>query len=325
MQVFILAGGFATRLWPLTEKRAKPLLPLAGKPILTHLVEKIPAGLPVTVSTNAAFAEDFRRWKDTIQGRDVTVVVEHTKSDDEKLGALGATAQWIEDASIADDLLLLTGDNYLGFSLADFLASFESEALLAAHDLGDPSRASSFGTVMIEGKPAYGKKNTIRGFEEKPAHPKSSLISTGCIALPARLLPVLATFAKTHPDNVGSVFEEFLRRGESVECIPYADPWLDIGSFASYLEAHRLVTGSRTVIHPTAKVVDSRLTGSVAIGAGSIVEKSELTDCVVFEGSVIRDCVLKDCVIDDQCTVSGVDLKGKMLRAGTVLHMKNPS
>ncbi|MEK7217912.1 MAG: NDP-sugar synthase, partial [Patescibacteria group bacterium] len=48
MQAFLLAGGFATRLWPLTEKRAKPLLPLAGKPIITHLLENIPEGIPVT-------------------------------------------------------------------------------------------------------------------------------------------------------------------------------------------------------------------------------------------------------------------------------------
>ena len=62
MQCFILAGGFATRLWPLTEKQAKPLLPIAGKPILTHLIEKIPDDLPITVSTNAAFQGGFKEW-----------------------------------------------------------------------------------------------------------------------------------------------------------------------------------------------------------------------------------------------------------------------
>ena len=57
MRAFILAGGFATRLWPLTEKRAKPLLPLAGKPMITHIVEGLPKDMPVIVSTNDAFAK----------------------------------------------------------------------------------------------------------------------------------------------------------------------------------------------------------------------------------------------------------------------------
>ena len=83
MRAFILAGGFATRLWPLTEKRAKPLLPLRGKPILTHLVEKIPADLPVTVSTNAAFEDAFEEWRRDLGRSETEIVVEGTKHDDE--------------------------------------------------------------------------------------------------------------------------------------------------------------------------------------------------------------------------------------------------
>ena len=75
MKAFILAGGFATRLWPLTEKRAKPLLPLAGIPLLTHLVEKIPAGIPITVSTNAVFAEDFEKWKKAMSDKRLAISI----------------------------------------------------------------------------------------------------------------------------------------------------------------------------------------------------------------------------------------------------------
>jgi GTP:adenosylcobinamide-phosphate guanylyltransferase len=79
MHAFILAGGFATRLWPLTEKRAKPLLPLAGKPLLTHLLEKIPRDIPVTVSTNAAFANGFSEWQKMID-RPTDLIIEGTKA-----------------------------------------------------------------------------------------------------------------------------------------------------------------------------------------------------------------------------------------------------
>ncbi|HRH93005.1 MAG TPA: sugar phosphate nucleotidyltransferase, partial [Candidatus Peribacteria bacterium] len=91
MRCFVLAGGFATRLWPLTEKRAKSLLPLAGKPILSHVVDAVPAKIPVSVSTNAVFEADMRRWAKK-QNRDIDIVVEDTGHDDQKLGALGALA-----------------------------------------------------------------------------------------------------------------------------------------------------------------------------------------------------------------------------------------
>ena len=151
MHAFILAGGFATRLWPLTEKRAKPLLPLAGKPLISHLVEGIPSDIPVTVSTNAAFRDSFTEWKEA-SGRDnLTIVIEDSEADDHKLGALGATAQWITQESIDDDLLLLTGDNYCGFAISDFLAAGQpGHALIAAHDIGDIDRAKQFGTVITE-------------------------------------------------------------------------------------------------------------------------------------------------------------------------------
>src|SRR3990167_4444498 len=168
MHAFILAGGFATRLWPLTEQRAKPLLPLAGKPILTHLVEGIPADITVTVSTNTAFAHGFAEWKKTLGRENVRILVEKTTSDAEKLGALGAVAQWVAVDAIDEDVLLLTGDNYLGFPMQRLLDAYHpGTAILAAYDIGDRARASAFGTVVI----APGG-HTISAFEEKPVAPR---------------------------------------------------------------------------------------------------------------------------------------------------------
>src|SRR3989338_2724134 len=275
MRAFILAGGFATRLWPLTEKRAKPLLPLAGKPIITHLIEKIPAGMPVTVSTNAAFAEGFKRWLDDLDRMGRELVVEGTVRDDQKLGALGSIVQWVQAEKIDDDLLILTGDNYLGFSLQTFLDAFHGNPLLAAHDIGDLERAKAFGTVVIEGMsapllpqrervaepvlslskgraPGEGIEK-VASFDEKPAHPKSTLVSTGCVILPKNTLPILTDYAKVKPDNLGGIFEEFLHRKIPVECFTFTEPWMDIGSFHSYLDAHRELVGESALIDPSSK------------------------------------------------------------------------
>lgn len=315
MHAFILAGGFATRLWPLTERRAKPLLPLAGRPLLTHIVEQIPAGIPITVSTNAAFARSFEEWRTTISRTDVVVRIEHTRSDDEKLGTLGATAQWMSEDGIDDDILLLTGDNYFGFQMNTFIDRFAANTLVAAYDIGERSKASAFGTIVLA-----DDGRTAAAFEEKPREPRSSLVSTGCSILPRSVLPDLLAFAKIKPDNVGGIFEELLRLGRTVSVFTFNEPWFDIGSFEAYLAATRTLVGERVLHAPDAVLTDCVCTGSVVMGEGSAATRSELRDTVIFGRCVIEDCIIENCVIDDGCVLKGIDLSGKMLRAGTRLE-----
>lgn len=316
MHAFILAGGFATRLWPLTEQRAKPLLPLAGKPILTHLVEKIPPSIPVTVSTNAAFEKGFLEWKHSLGRPDIEIAVEQTTSDDRKLGTNGAVAQWIEHTHLQEDLLLMTGDNYLGFSVDAFLGEGKvNHALLAAYDIGDLEMARRFGTVLTD---ASGK--IVIGFEEKPKEPKTALVSTGCYLIPASSLSIIVEYSRDHPDHIGGIFEELLRQQIPVDCFTFREPWFDIGSFHSYLDAHRLLVAGNNIIAHTAQAQDTELQGSVTIGEGSTVTKTRLNDCMIFDRCRITDCELRDCIVDDDCVLEGVDLRGKMLRAGTVLR-----
>lgn len=319
MHAFILAGGFATRLWPLTEHRAKPLLPLAGKPLLSHIVEKIPADIAVTVSTNAAFGEHFHEWQKTINRPNLQIRIEETKSDDEKLGTLGATAQWITAENISDDILLLTGDNYFGFDMQAFMHAFPGDAaLVAAYDIGDISKASAFGTILVD---ADGK--TVTGFEEKPAEPKTSLVSTGCSILPKSVLPDLLAFAQVKPDNVGGIFEELLRLQKRVDCFRFEELWFDIGSFDTYLEATEMLVGENVLLGTDSVMTDSTTEGSVVVGVKNSITKSKLQNTVVFDNCIIEDCVLERCVIDDGCELRGVDLTGKMIRSHTRLIRKD--
>jgi len=316
MKAFVLAGGFATRLWPLTEKCAKPLLPLAGKPLLTHIVENVPEGIPITVSTNAVFKDGFEQWKEEL-GRDgVEILIEDTSHDDHKLGALGAVAQWVEQEDIKEDVLLLTGDNYFGFKIADFLAAFkDGTPLLAAHDIQDKECAKSFGTVILgeDGK-------TITEFEEKPANPQTTLVSTGCSILPAATLPILTAFAKEHPDNVGGIFEEFLRLGQHVDCFTFTEHWFDVGSFDAYLDATRVLVGDQVILEDGAVCETTETNGSIVIGARSTVKASTLDNVVLFEDCTVEDCVLENCILDHHCELKGIDLTGKMLRENTRLN-----
>lgn len=312
MHAFILAGGFATRLWPLTEQRAKPLLPLAGKPLLSHIVEKIPQDIPITVSTNSAFEESIQGWSK--EHPTVHVRIEQTRSDDEKLGTLGATGQWIEQEKIDDDVLLLTGDNYFGFDMKAFIDRFSGRALVAAYDIGDRSKASAFGTIILN-----DDQKTIKAFEEKPKEPKSSLVSTGASILPRHTLPILREYAKVKPDNVGGIFEELLRHGAVIESFTFHEPWFDIGSFDAYLDATRTLVRNSIHIPPSSSISESKTEGSIVCGEDCTIQKSTLTDVVLFDRCSIEDCILEHCIIDNDCVLKGIDLTGKMLRAGTRL------
>lgn len=315
MRCFLLAGGFATRLWPLTERRAKPLLPLAGKPLLTWIVDALPHDLPVTVSTNAAFAASMEAWKATLTHPDVAIATEESSHDHHKLGAVGALAAWLADEKIDDDVLLLTGDNYCGFSFDAFLGAYDKHhPLLAAHDIGQIARASSFGTVLTE---AHGTR--IVGFEEKPSHPKTSLISTGCSILPRSVLPLVRDVAAHRPDNVGGIFEEMIARKTELHCFTFEEPWFDIGSFESYLEASCAVAGHGVLLGEGASLDATSHAGTVVLGAGSSVRGSVLKNVVAFERCEIVDCHLEDCILDNGCVLRGIDLTGKMLREGTEL------
>lgn len=315
MQAFILAGGFATRLWPLTEKRAKPLLPLAGKPMLSHIVEGLPASMSVFVSTNAAFENAFKEWAQTSE-RKTQIIVEKTRSDDEKLGALGAVAQWLETTDTTEDVLLLTGDNYFGFRMDDFLSRYDGKTpLLAAYDIGDAAKASAFGTIIL--KP---DSKRIAAFEEKPSQPKTTLVSTGCSVLPARTLPILREHARKKPDNVGGLFEEMLVRGEEIDCFTFKEPWFDVGSFDAYLEATKALVGDAVRQGAGTTMAGTHCEGSVVVGDRCVIKNCRLRDAVVFDGCNLEDCVLENCVIDEGCALTHADLRGKMIRGKTILE-----
>ncbi len=318
MQAFVLAGGFATRLWPLTERRAKPLLPLAGAPIIDHLLKHLHWDIPITVSVNASFEESFLKWKEAGRRTNVEIVIEDSQHEDQKLGALGAFAQWIDRYAVQEDVFLLTGDNYCGFSFRDFLSHFTPGIpLVAAHNIGDLERARHFGTIIPDADSLH-----VQAFEEKPAQPRSTLVSTGCSVIPSTHLPVVVEYAKGKPDNIGGLFEEFLRRNIPVEFRAFTEPWFDIGSFEAYLEANRAIVGDKMLQAENTECSNVETHGTVVVGKHSSVRNSTLTDVILFENCSVEDCILENCILDDHCKLTGIDLKGQMLREGTVLSKK---
>jgi len=225
MKVIILASGFGTRLYPLTRYKAKALLEYRGKPVIEHIVDRIPGDIELFVTSNAKFESDFRQWLKTL-GRPATLCVEPVYTEDERLGAVGSLSSCIQDQNLADDLLVIAADNYFELDLTQFISAYDGKTtLVAVYDIGDRSKATEFGVVELDG-------NKIIRFDEKPARPKSSLIATACYIIPQRILPLLTEFCLNQDkDNLGSFISFLLDRVE-VQAYVFTDTWLDIGSLS---------------------------------------------------------------------------------------------
>jgi glucose-1-phosphate thymidylyltransferase len=221
MKCLILAGGFGTRLYPLINK-SKALLEYKGKPLLSHLVDKIPPNVEIMVSTNLKFEADFRQWRQGVS-REIDLCIEAIWSEEQKKGALGSLDFWVNTKHIGEDLLVMAGDNYFEFDLSQFIAAYDgNNTLVAVHDIGDKSRAGQFGVVRLDG-------SRLAGLEEKPAQPTSSLIATACYIFPPRIFPLLRQYCSIKRDNLGN-FISYLIEVDQVHGYLFAEPWFDIGS-----------------------------------------------------------------------------------------------
>jgi glucose-1-phosphate thymidylyltransferase len=219
----ILAGGFGTRLYPLTINKPKALLEYKGKPLLSHLVSRIPQNIDILITINMKFEANFRQWQRGM-GRDTELCIEESLSHEQKIGAIGSLDFWIESKGIRDDLLVIAGDNYFEFDLSRFIAAYDgNNTLVAVHDIGDRSQARQFGVVRLDG-------HRIVEFEEKPARPKSSLVATAGYILPPRVFPLLHQYCSGGKrDNLGSFISHLIATDEVYGYI-FTEPWFDIGS-----------------------------------------------------------------------------------------------
>src|ERR1043165_6647046 len=127
MKVIILAAGYATRLYPLTLTQPKPLLPVAGKPMIDYVLDNI-APIPgidrIYVVTNAKFAGHFQKWADDYRAHkaklNFTVVYDGSTDDTNKLGAIGDIHFVIKTQNVDDDIIVVAGDNLFSQKLEGF-------------------------------------------------------------------------------------------------------------------------------------------------------------------------------------------------------------
>ncbi|MBO4897385.1 MAG: nucleotidyltransferase family protein [Clostridia bacterium] len=171
MKCLILAAGYATRLYPLTENFPKPLLEVNGKTILDWLVDDIQGSGFVEeyiVISNHKFAKQFEKWA---EGRDenITVLDDGTSTNETRLGAVRDIMFAIDKLKIDDDLLIIAGDNLLDFSLNGFVEYAKEKNASCIMRYFEPSLEKLRKTGVIE----LDENGRVLAMEEKPALPRS--------------------------------------------------------------------------------------------------------------------------------------------------------
>jgi glucose-1-phosphate thymidylyltransferase len=235
VKALLLAAGYATRLRPLTDTVAKPLLPVGGRPMADWILDRIAASGEIDevhVVTNSVYTEAFRAWADPYG---VTVHDDGTSSNESRLGALGDIRFAVERGGLrGDGLLVIAADNLFEFSLSRYIAFWRQKggSAIAVHELADPSLASLYGVVELDGK------DRVVGMEEKPEQPRSNLVSTATYLFSAGHVELLGLYLDqgNAPDPPGA-FVTWLAAREPVYGFRFSEEWLDIGDSGQLLEA----------------------------------------------------------------------------------------
>jgi glucose-1-phosphate thymidylyltransferase len=318
MKAVVLAGGYATRLWPITRHRPKMFLPVGDQTVIDTIFSDLEADdriEEVFVSTNERFAEDFEAYLADSQFEKPTLSVEDASDEDEKFGVVGALAQLIHREDVSSDLVVVAGDNLISFDIAEFVDFFEQKGTpaLAAYDVGSRQKARSYGLVELDG-------DRVTNFQEKPDDPNSTLVSIATYAFPASVLPLFEEYlaAGENPDEPGW-FIQWLQSRQDVHAFTFDGAWFDIGTPQSYLDAVAWKLEGENLIAGDAHTEDVTLGENVHVMSGATVTDSTLDESVVFPEARIDDADIRQSIIDRETTIRNLDLAGALIGAHSQL------
>jgi glucose-1-phosphate thymidylyltransferase len=237
MKALIIAAGYATRLHPLTDDRAKSLLPVGGRPMIDWIMDKVDEVNEVDevhLVTNARFADDFSAWAPT---RNVIVHDDGTTSNEDRLGAIGDVAFVVDGQGWdGEDLIVIAGDNLFEFSLAEYAAFWRGQegaaSAIALHEHPVRELLREYGIVEVD------PDGRVKNFVEKPENPASNLVATATYIYDRAHVALLhAYLAEDNSRDAPGSFIEWLYKRAPVYGYRFSGDWLDIGDHSQLLEA----------------------------------------------------------------------------------------
>jgi mannose-1-phosphate guanylyltransferase len=283
----VLVGGAGTRLRPLTNDRPKPMLPIAGRPFLAHMLDRIADAGVERVIFSCGYLPDpiVAFFGDSYRGMQLTYAVEPEPMD--TAGAIRFAAFGAVDGPF----LALNGDILAEASLAE-LAAFhvvrDARATLTLTEVADPSR---YGLVLLD------QDANVTAFLEKPEDPGPPpyRINAGAYVLDPSVFELIPPGQRVNIER--EVFPRLVGQG----LVGYVSTgyWNDIGTPESYLAANLHLIGDRAVVAADARVDPGASVIRSVVGDGAIVARGAwIEDAVLHESVVVdADAVVRNCVI----------------------------
>ncbi|MFC3956817.1 sugar phosphate nucleotidyltransferase [Halovivax cerinus] len=322
MNVIVLAGGYASRLWPITRHRPKMFLPLGKTTVIDRLyaeLERCDRIETVYVSTNERFAGDFEAHLAETAYDKPRLSIEATRAEAEKHGVVGGLARLVERESIDDDVLVVAADNVFDFTVDAFIEFFDRRRAptVAAYDVGSTDRATDYGVLAVDDE-------RVVEFVEKPDEPPGTLVSVGCYAFPRETLATLRTYLDSgnDPDEPGW-FVEWLHPREPTYAFSFSGTWFDVGTRGSYLDAVDWHLDGGSLVADSASVENSSIGRGVHVMSNATLVDADVERAVVFPDATLSGTTVRRSIVDEGASLGDLDVVDAMVGAYTQLPGEN--
>lgn len=298
MKAVVVAAGRGTRMGPLTDTRPKPLLPVAGTPILEHVLD---AAAPYVDGYVVVIGYEGDQVRDHVGAAHRGHPVEYVEQT-EQLGTAHAVSQ--AESHVKDDFLVLNGDVHVTDTLVSDLAA-QTRTAMAVMPVDNPS---SYGVVERDG-------NRVTGIVEKPDDPPTNLANLGLYRFTPQIFEYIDDVELSERGEYELTDALEMALNDGVTAVEYDGPWLDIGRPWELLEANsRLLESIDRDIEGTVEA-GATLTGPVVVEDGARVR-----DGAYIEGPVI---IQSGADVGPNAYVRGATVVGPNVRVGNAVEVKN--
>ncbi len=246
MKAMILAAGYATRMYPMTKYIPKPLLPIAGKPMMEFLLDKISEIEDIDeifVVTNEKFYKNFKIWQERLEAahvynKKITVLNDGTKDEETRLGALGDIEFVIKNGNVDEDFRIIAGDNLFRNELLPMHDFFKEKgtSVVAFNDIKDIEMAKRMGIGTLD------ENKKIVKFVEKSPEPESTLAATLIYFFKKEDLHLIGDCIseKGHAEEIkAGELITFMIEKTDVFGYVFDKTWIDIGNLDQFERANK--------------------------------------------------------------------------------------